>query len=206
AQEEERRNLSRELHDEIGQSMSALLVELGTLDSMLPPDAALHEQLQRVKRLAETNVGVVRNMALLLRPSMLDDLGLVPALKWQAREVARRTGMKVRVDAEDVSDALPDDYRTCIFRVVQEALHNATRHSKATQARVNVRQEQQQIEVIIQDNGHGFQPRLEKGMGILGMEERVRHLGGSFHIDSAPGRGATISILLPLHQPSLAQV
>ena len=104
AQEEERRNLSRELHDQIGQSMSALLVELGNLDSVLPPGDAAHQQLQRVKGLAESNVKLVRNMALLLRPSMLDDLGLVPALKWQAREVARRTGIKVRVDAEDVPD------------------------------------------------------------------------------------------------------
>src|SRR5439155_6336152 len=101
--------LSRELHDEVGQSMSALLVELSNLASALPPNhPELHEHLQRVKRLAEANVGVVRNMALLLRPSMLDDLGLAPALKWQAREVARRTGMKVRVDAEDVPDDLPD--------------------------------------------------------------------------------------------------
>jgi signal transduction histidine kinase len=207
AQEEERRNLSRELHDEIGQSMSALLVELGTLDSVLPPgNDPVHVQLQRVKRLAEANVGVVRNMALLLRPSMLDDLGLVPALKWHAREVARRTGMKVRVDAEDVPDELPDEYRTCIYRVVQEALHNATRHARATHARITVHREQQQIRVTIRDDGHGFQPRLEKGMGILGMEERARHLGGEFHIESQPGQGAAVSILLPLHEPSLAQV
>jgi signal transduction histidine kinase len=204
AQEEERRNLSRELHDEIGQSMSALLVELGNLDSVLPPgNTAVHEQLQRVKGLAETNVKVVRNMALLLRPSMLDDLGLVPALKWQAREVARRTGMKVRVDAEDVPDTLPDEYRTCIYRVVQEALHNATRHSHATHVRVTVRQEEQQIHVTIHDDGHGFHPRQEKGMGILGMEERVRHLGGALEIRSQPGQGAAISIHLPFHQPSL---
>jgi signal transduction histidine kinase len=200
AQEEERRNLSRELHDEVGQSMSALLVELGNLDSMLPAgETKLHEQLLRVKRLTETNVGMVRNMALLLRPSMLDDLGLVPALKWQAREVARRTNMKVRVDAEDVPDELPDEYRTCIYRVVQEALHNATRHSQAGQARVTVRQENDQIRVTIADDGHGFQPRLEKGMGILGMEERVRHLGGMFRIESEPGHGAVVTISLPFH-------
>lgn len=207
AQEEERRNLSRELHDEIGQSMSALVVELGTLDSMLPRgESAVHEQLLRVKRLAETNVGVVRNMALLLRPSMLDDLGLVPALKWQAREVARRTGLKVRVDAEDTADSLPDEYRTCIYRVVQEALHNAARHAHAQHARVTVRQEGQEVRVTIQDDGRGFQPRLEKGMGILGMEERVRHLGGAFHIESEPGQGASISIALPVHAPSLTRV
>jgi signal transduction histidine kinase len=201
AQEEERRNLSRELHDEVGQSMSALLVELGNLDSMLPAgNAGAHEQLQRVRKLAEANVGVVRNMALLLRPSMLDDLGLVPALKWQAREVARRTGMKVRVDAEDVSDDLPDQHRTCIYRVVQEALHNATRHSKARHIRVTVRREPAGVLAEIQDDGAGFPSRQEKGMGILGMEERVRHLGGEFHVESEPGHGTSVSIRLPLQQ------
>jgi signal transduction histidine kinase len=199
AQEEERRNLSRELHDEIGQSMSALLVELGNLGSSLPPEnAALQERLLAVKRLAENNVVVLRNLSLLLRPSMLDDLGLVPALKWQAREVARRSGIKVKVDAEDVPDHLPDEYRTCIYRVVQEALHNATRHSKATHVRVTVTHEQSRVCVRIEDDGVGFQAPQEKGMGILGMEERVRHLGGSFHIDSGSGHGAAISIQLPL--------
>jgi signal transduction histidine kinase len=207
AQEEERRNLSRELHDEIGQSMSALLVELGNLDSALPHgDPALRERLQAVKRLAESNVGVVRNLSLLLRPSMLDDLGLVPALKWQAREVARRTGIKVRVDAEDVSDDLPDEYRTCIYRVVQEALHNATRHSQAKHVRVTVRREETEVRVAIQDDGVGFQSQQEKGLGILGMEERVRHLGGNLRIESEPGHGTGLSISLPLQSAAASAV
>ena len=204
AQEEERRKLSRELHDEVGQAMSALLVELGNLASVLPADnSALHTRVQAVRKLAESNVGVVRNMALLLRPSMLDDLGLVPALNWQAREVARRTGTKVRVDAEDVADDLPDEYRTCIYRVVQEALHNATRHAKAATVKVTVRREQAAVRVVIQDDGVGFDPRHGKGVGILGMEERVRHLAGVFKVESAPGRGTTVSIFLPLQKPTL---
>jgi signal transduction histidine kinase len=201
AQEEERRRLSRELHDEVGQAMSALLVELGTLQSMIPPENAdAQNQALRVRRLAEQNVGVVRNMSLLLRPSMLDDLGLAPALEWQARETARRTGMKVRVDTEDVSEELPDDYRTCIYRVVQEALHNSARHSKAKYARVTVRREEGHVHVTIADDGVGFDAR-EKGMGILGMEERVHNLGGEFRVQSMPGRGAEISIRLPLKTP-----
>jgi signal transduction histidine kinase len=204
AQEEERRKLSRELHDEVGQAMSALLVELGNLASVLPAENdVLQRRVQEVRKLAENNVGVVRNMALLLRPSMLDDLGLVPALNWQAREVARRTGTKVRVDAEDVADDLPDDYRTCIYRVVQEALHNATRHAKAATVKVTVRREEAAVRVAIQDDGAGFDPRHGKGMGILGMEERVRHLAGVFKVESAPGRGTTVSIFLPLEKPSL---
>jgi signal transduction histidine kinase len=207
AQEEERRKLSRELHDEIGQSMSALLVELGNLSSVLPPEnAALQERVQAVKRLAENNVVVLRNLSLLLRPSMLDDLGLAPALKWQAREVARRSGIKVKVEAEDVPDHLPDEYRTCIYRVVQEALHNATRHSKATHVRITVKNEEARVSVRIQDDGVGFQTKHDKGMGILGMEERVRHLGGSFHIDSGPGAGTAISIELPLAPEAVVAV
>ena len=202
AQEEERRKLSRELHDEIGQSMSALLVELGNLSSVLPPEnAALQERVHAVKRLAESNVVVLRNLSLLLRPSMLDDLGLAPALKWQAREVARRSGIKVgeEVDAEDVPRSnCRTNTRTCIYRIVQEALHNVSRHSKATHVRVTVTREESRVSVRIQDDGVGFQAPQEKGMGILGMEERVRHLGGSFHIDSKPGQGTGISIQLPL--------
>jgi signal transduction histidine kinase len=197
-QEEERRKLSRELHDEVGQSMSALLVELGNLASVLPPEnGALNERVQALKRLAENNVVVLRNLSLLLRPSMLDDLGLIPALKWQAREVARRSGLKIKVNAEDAADDLPDEYRTCIFRVVQEALHNVTRHAKATQATISVTRGERGVSVRIQDNGAGFQAQ-DKGVGILGMEERIRHLHGSFHVESHPGGGTTIAVDLPL--------
>jgi signal transduction histidine kinase len=205
AQEEERRKLSRELHDEVGAAMSALLMEMNTLDSALPPgDTALHERVQAVRKLAENNVGLVRNLSLLLRPPMLDDLGLVPALKWKAREVARRTGLKIRVEAENVSDDLPDEHRTCIFRVVQEALHNATRHASASQVRIRVRQEASLIHVVIVDDGNGFEPRQEKGVGILGMEERVRNLGGTLQIESAPGQGTRLSFELAIEQPAPA--
>jgi signal transduction histidine kinase len=197
-QEEERRKLSRELHDEVGQSMSALLVELGNLASVLPPDnAVLNDRVQALKRLAENNVVVLRNLSLLLRPSMLDDLGLIPALKWQAREVARRSGIKIKVNAVDAADDLPDEYRTCIFRVVQEALHNVTRHAKASQATISVDRGERGVSVRIHDNGAGFQTQ-DKGMGILGMEERIRHLHGSFRIESHPGEGTTVTVDLPL--------
>jgi signal transduction histidine kinase len=178
--------------------MSALLVEMGNLASAMPPDPALQKRMQAVRTLAENNVIVLRNLALLLRPSMLDDLGLVPALKWQARETSRRSGVKVRIDAEDAADDLPDEYRTCIYRVVQEALHNVAKHSHATQVRVSVRRAPAKVSVTIQDDGSGFANTREKGLGILGMEERVRSLKGTFHIASAPGKGATLEIELPL--------
>lgn len=197
AQEEERRNLSRELHDEVGQTMSAMLVELGRLETSPDPEAR-GERLKSVRSLAESSVGMVRNMALLLRPSMLDDLGLVAALRWQAREVYRRSGLKVKMVADEIVEDLPDSHRTCVYRVVQEALNNCTRHAQASQVRVVVRRDQHSLSVTVQDDGVGFDPRREKGMGLLGMEERVEQLGGSFSIDSSPGHGAVLSILLPL--------
>ena len=199
AQEEERRRVARELHDEIGQAMSAVLVELGRLENRLPAGQLENRAMVAAARqLADHAVAQARDMALLLRPSMLDDLGLVPALKWQAREVSRRTGVKVRVSAQTVADDLPDAFRTCIYRIVQEAVSNAARHSRATAVRVEARQDEAGIRVSIQDDGGGFDASLEKGMGILGMEERVKELGGEFHIDSRRGRGTTVSLRLPL--------
>src|SRR5439155_726063 len=183
AQEEERRNLSRELHDEIGQAMSAMLVELGRLEAAQDGEIR-RERLTSVRRMAETSVGMVRNMALLLRPSMLDDLGLVPALKWQAREVTRRTGLKVKMIADEIADDMLDSHKTCVYRVVQEALNNCAQHSQATEIRVIVRQDADGLAVSVQDDGIGFNPSLEKGMGLLGMEERVERLGGLLCIES----------------------
>jgi signal transduction histidine kinase len=194
AQEEERRNLSRELHDEIGQSMSAMLLDLTRLASAPPESAVLRERLAATRRTAETCVGMVRNMALLLRPSMLDDLGLIPALRWQAREVARRTGLPVKVVADDIADNLQDPQRTCLYRFVQEGLNNCAKHSRATQVRVVVREEADGISVSVQDNGIGFNPRQEKGMGLLGMEERVERLGGQFFVESQAGHGTLLSM------------
>ena len=154
-QEEERRRVARELHDEVGQALSAVLVELGRASNRLPPESE-SRALSLAREFAERAVAQVRDMALLLRPSMLDDLGLVPALKWQARELARRTGVKVKVAAETVPDDLPDMYRTCIYRVAQEALNNAARHAQASWARVEAVQENGRIRITIQDNGAGF--------------------------------------------------
>ena len=197
AQEEERRNLSRELHDEVGQSMSAMLIELGKLEKE-SDSGTRSERLASVRRMAEANVGMVRNMALLLRPSMLDDLGLVAALRWQAREVTRRSGLKVKMIADEITEDLPDAYRTCVYRVVQEALNNCARHSQATRVRVVVHREPDGLSVTVQDDGIGFEPGQEKGMGLLGMEERVVRLGGQFSVESKPGSGTVLRIYFPL--------
>ncbi len=205
AQEEERRSLSRELHDEVGQALSAVLIELRNLSSGLT--ARSEEQSRRhvetIKGLVENTVGVVRNMALLLRPSMLDDLGLIPALKWQAREVSksmasRNTPLDVTVTAELDSDELPDDYKTCIYRVVQEALHNCARHSRAASVRIRVEQARDRLLLTIQDDGRGFDVAHTKGLGLLGIQERVTRLGGTCRIQSQPGSGTVLSVELPV--------
>ena len=199
AQEMERRALSRELHDEVGQSLSAVLVELRNLSAGLGIQSADYSRshVETVKGLVEGSVRVVRNMALLLRPSMLDDLGLIPALKWQARECAKRTSMNVSVATELDSDDLPEEYKTCVYRVVQEALHNCTLHSHATSVRIRVEQKADRLTLIIQDDGQGFDVRHMKGLGLLGIQERVARLGGKSSVHSKPGDGTILSVELP---------
>ena len=131
---------------------------------------------------------------------MLDDFGLVPALNWHAREMSKRTGLNVRIDADKISDDLPDEHKTCIYRVVQEALHNAARHANARNLRVTVKNEGDRVAFSVRDDGSGFDKRFVRGLGLLGMEERVRRLGGELRIDSEMGRGTTISAEIPLSE------
>ena len=198
-QEQERRSISRELHDEVGQSLEALLVDLGRLSTLVSPaDQAIREQITRVKSLAENSVKTVRDIALLLRPSMLDDLGLIPALEWQAREISRRSDMEVEVHSEMVSEKLPDETKICVYRLVQEALNNAATHAAAKNARVSVVQTPEKLRVEIIDDGLGFDSRRVRGMGLLGMEERVKRLGGTLSIESRAGQGTSLKAELPL--------
>lgn len=199
AQETERRSLSRELHDEVGQALGLLLMDVGRLSNQLTGDAKGQEMVQRIKTVAERTVQTVRNMALLLRPSMLDDLGLVSALEWYAREVSRSSNTEVEVKAENVSETLPDSLMVCIYRVVQEAVNNARRHAHAKNVTVEVKQTDTVVQVQIRDDGSGFDGKRIRGIGLLGMDERVKRLGGTLTIDSTPGAGTTIRAELPLH-------
>jgi signal transduction histidine kinase len=199
AQETERRAISRELHDEVGQSLGALLVDIGRLSTALSGDhPEVKTQLDNLKSVAERTFQTVRNIALLLRPSMLDDLGLAAALEWQGREVSRRSSIEVSVESESVPEDLPDEYKICLYRIVQEALNNAVRHSAARNAKVVVERLAESIVVRVTDDGCGFDPVRLRGMGILGMEERVKRLGGTLRVESEPGRGATVTAELPV--------
>ncbi|HXS93481.1 MAG TPA: histidine kinase [Candidatus Limnocylindrales bacterium] len=199
-QENERRRISRELHDEVGQELTGVLVEMANLSTLVRAGdlPALSIKADEIKKEVENSISVVRNMALLLRPSMLDDLGLVPALEWQAREVFKRTGVHARVKADGVSEDLPEEHKTCVYRLVQEALHNCVQHAGAKNVNIEVAQLRDSLRLAIHDDGKGFNPAVRKGMGLVGMQERVWHLGGTFAIDSHPGSGTAINVALPL--------
>jgi signal transduction histidine kinase len=198
AQETERRSISRELHDEVGQALGLLLMEVGRLSNQLASDDAKSQELvEHIKELAERTVQTVRNIALLLRPSMLDDLGLVPAVEWYARELSRPGNMEVKVHAEGVSESLPDEVKVCVYRVIQEALNNAQRHARAKNVLVELTQSGDAIHVEIKDDGSGFDAKRTRGMGLLGMEERVKRLGGTIAINSRANAGTIIHVELP---------
>ena len=208
-QEEERKSISRELHDEVGQMLTALRVELHNLQQALPAQQSqFTERLQEARRLAEDALRSVRDLAMGLRPSMLDDLGLGPAVEWQAREFSRRFGVPVTVELDGFLEDLPERQRTCVYRVIQEALTNCARHAQAKQVRVVVHGRQDAIMLTIQDDGVGFDPGKapRRGLGLLGIQERVRELGGHVHIISQPGRGTLLAAEVPLNrEPSDAE-
>jgi signal transduction histidine kinase len=200
AHEVERRALSRELHDEVGQMMTALGIQLGNLDTLRTNDeAAFRVRLEDAKQLNVDAMRTLRDLAMGLRPSMLDDLGLSAALEWQGREFSRHTGVPASVSVAGALDDLSDAQRTCIYRVVQEALTNCARHANATNVTVSVRTAKENIVVVIRDDGIGFKqsPSMRVGIGLLGIKERVQALDGKFNISSAPRQGTTIQVQLP---------
>jgi signal transduction histidine kinase len=198
AQEDERRSISTELHDQIAQTLGAVLINVRALIEGRTPSDPTSATLKKIGSLAEDCLHKVRNMSLLLRPSMLDDLGLMAALEWQAREVSRRNGLLVQVVDHDFDDDLPEELKTCIYRIVQEALNNCTAHAHASRVWVSLEEDPEFCILTIQDNGVGFDPSRNRGMGLLGMHERVARLGGTLAIDSAPGKGTRIRGKIPL--------
>jgi signal transduction histidine kinase len=196
-QEEERKTISRELHDEVGQILTGLRMELATL-SHYNADKAFGERLESIKGLAEEALRSVRNLALLVRPSMLDDLGLGPALHWQAKEFSRRCGIPVSVDIEGRLDHLPEALRLCLYRGIQEAMTNCGKHADASRVTVVVKQQEDRVIASVHDDGRGFDARLQTpGLGLMGMTERVRALQGRMSVASEPGGGTLIKLELP---------
>jgi signal transduction histidine kinase len=183
--------------------MTAMLMDVGRLESRLPTTEYYRQILRSIRASVEENIARVRDLSLLLRPSMLDELGLVPALRWQAREVSRRTGLKVKMLVDEFDEDLSDGHRTCIYRVVQEAIHNCVKHAHASEVRVLINRNKEGLLVSVQDNGSGFDPKQQKGLGLLGIEERVRRFGGSFCVTSRPGDGAVLSVQIPIQASAL---
>ena len=203
AQEVERKSLSRELHDEVGQTLTALGIELANLQSVWTHDPdGWRQQVEEAKRLNTDAMRAIRDLAMGLRPSMLDDLGLGPALEWQGREFSRHTGVPALVNVDGELDDLPETHRTCIYRAVQEALTNCAKHAKAKNVLVSVTGRKDRVEVLIQDDGVGFTPGSlpRGGLGLLGVEERVQELEGTLKIDSRVNRGTTLRVQIPVRR------
>lgn len=199
-QEEERRNLSRELHDHIGQMLTALRMELSSIDRLkLTGDQSRRDAISECKRVVDDVMRTVRDLALGLRPSMLDDLGLRPALEWHIRDFNRRYGARAHLIIDGQLDAIPDPHRTCVYRVVQEALTNCARHSRASRIDVSVVARGTSLQVTICDDGIGFdRSRVGHGLGLRGIEERVRELHGTAAFDSSFGAGTNVRVSLTI--------
>lgn len=205
AQEEERKSLSRELHDQVGQTLTALRMEVGNLGALRGEDGdEFEEHLDAAKQLSEQALHTVRDLSMGLRPSMLDDLGLEPAIRWQARNFTRSSRIPVELNIEGSLNTLPEAHRISVFRIVQEALTNCAKHAGAHEVRITLHGTPEQLSLTIQDDGRGFTRRVEApgGVGLIGIEERIRELGGTFSVYSAPGRGTLLQAELPLPAPA----
>lgn len=199
-QEDERRSLSRELHDDVGQQLTALRVEISNLGRIpITERDQFTAHLKETKSLAEKTMRTVRDLAMGLRPSMLDDLGLAPAIEWQAREFSRRNGVPSTVRITGSLSELSDAERTSLFRIVQEALTNITKHARATEVHITLDASPNGVRLRVKDNGRGMDSSSARGhgLGLLGIEERAREMGADFILDSAPGQGTSIEIHIP---------
>lgn len=203
AQEAERKSISRELHDQVGQTLTALRIELVNIEEFRQDaGGGFAQHMAEARKLAEEALRTVRDISMGLRPALLDELGLDPALKWQAREFTRRSGVAVEIQIDGSLDRLPDTHRTCVYRVAQEALTNCARHARASQIRITVHGGATAISLTVEDNGVGFDvpAASSRGLGLLGAGERVRELGGTMEIFSQPSKGTLLRCEIPTSQ------
>ncbi|HSA65891.1 MAG TPA: sensor histidine kinase [Nitrospira sp.] len=203
AQENERRHIARDLHDEIGQALTALKLNLREVQGPVEP-APIMTLVTDCLEITDQLIQRIRNLALDLRPSLLDELGLVSALHWYVTRQAERAGWTIDYAAQEFEHRLSQEIEIICFRVAQEALTNVMRHAKATHLRVALAQKGQGVELVVQDNGLGFdvdkaraRSRTGQSLGLLGMEERVYLAGGTIDVQSRPQEGTTITVLVP---------
>ncbi|MFQ5398838.1 MAG: ATP-binding protein [Anaerolineae bacterium] len=208
AQEDERKRLAREIHDELGQAMGGLALQAEVLQRNIPSDVTqAHAQLEQIKSLITTTTDSMYDLILALRPSALDDLGLVAALRAHAERTLVNTGIQFEMDAAEFEGRLPPEMEIALYRMFQEALNNAVRHASAKQVRFRLARRNGMLEGWIEDDGRGFDPddihaygTEPRGLGLLGMKERVAQFGGELKIESQYGSGTRICIRIPLEE------
>jgi PAS domain S-box-containing protein len=201
--EEERARISRAVHDELGQSLTAVKMDLAWLARRLPQEnGEMLERIRSTRQLAESLIQEVRRISTELRPGILD-MGLASALEWQVQEFQARTGIPCNLRLL-THEAFAPDVSTALFRILQETLTNVARHAKATRAEVVLQKQRDRLVLWMRDNGRGFDqadPSLSKSLGLLGMRERAAILGGQVEISSAPGKGTTVAAWIPFPSP-----
>lgn len=205
AQEEERRAIAQSLHDDTGQALSMLIIHLDRIDERTPPDQTeLKGQIADARVLASNALTELRRILSGLRPAILDDLGLVPAIRWFARANLEQVGIRVTVEAPDAPLALSPAVTTTLFRIVQEAISNIVRHAGAGAVTIELVVQDGLVNLCIQDDGRGFNPEHTsrdavelQQLGLLGIRERAEVLGGQVQIESAPEKGTQLRVSIP---------
>jgi PAS domain S-box-containing protein len=202
--EQEKSRIARELHDELGQALTALKIDIAWLAARLPErKEGVGAKLDAMSNLLDGMVTATRRIATDLRPLMLDDLGLIPATEWLVQSFGQRTGIACRLEVGDLGaeQGLQEPYATAVFRIVQESLNNVAKHASASHVKVSLMQNGGSVLVQVQDDGVGFvlpTVRKPQSYGLLGVRERAYLLGGVASIESAPGRGTSIKVCIPL--------
>lgn len=203
--EEERAALSRELHDELGQQLTAIKMDLSWLNKKTD-SSQLKSKLQETSHLLNDTVSTVRRINSELRPSLLDDLGLFPTLEYQAKEFGRRYDLSCTLHVDMDEPDFNKDYDIAIFRIFQESLNNIAKHAEATEVKVEVKGDDDKFHLIITDNGKGFDTNREgktKSFGILGMTERATMMNGTLKVKSRPGKGTTLYLMVPMSSSAI---
>jgi signal transduction histidine kinase len=202
--EEERTRIAREIHDELGQALTGLKMDISWLRDRLQRDeldpGKLFQKTEAMSRLIDTTVQSVRRIATELRPGILDDLGIVAAVEWLAQDFESRTGIRCNFAADREEINLDRDRATALFRISQETLTNVARHSSASTVNISLKQENSSLILRISDNGRGITPEEAAGarsLGLLGMRERATSLGGRVDIEGPPGRGTLVTAHIP---------